>query len=322
MRKLRKFAKRSNEKIKNKENKHVKKNKQRTYNVEDFSVSDVSSFKFSDINFDDEKDMKEIAALFKKLISKILKFDWIADIDASSHMTDQLQLFSESLKLIKRRTIKIKEKRLYSDQCKTTIMRIKNEENWLIEMLYVPDLEVNLLSERRFIKKELRESFNDDDLYMHIKQNTEMLKASARDDVYIVNQITSELNELALTATTMSASEANELTLIILSTLSVMTSSNDFSFDFNDSDSQDLVEESDISIEFEINVNTSLKKRDLYTLWHRRLAHLNSAKLKSLHKVTTLKKLISIIKNNDSCKVCAIIKMINKRNRHLTERKT
>ena len=66
-------------------------------------------------------------------------------------------------------------------------MRVKNEEDRLIEMFYVSDLEVNLLSERRFIKKELRESFDDDDLYMHIKQSTEMLKASARDDVYIVN---------------------------------------------------------------------------------------------------------------------------------------
>ena len=75
MRKLRKFAKRSNEKAKDKENKHVKGNKQRAYNVEDFSVSDVSSLKSFDINFDDEKDMKEIAALFKELISKIPKSD-------------------------------------------------------------------------------------------------------------------------------------------------------------------------------------------------------------------------------------------------------
>ena len=211
---------------------------------------------------------------------------------------------------------------MYSDQCETAIMRVKNGEGRLIEVLYVSDLEVNLLSERRFIKKELRESFDDDGLYMHTKQNTEVLRAPARGGVYIVDQITSELNELALTATTMPASEANESTLTILSALPAMTSSNDLSFDSNNSDSQGLVEESDISIEFEINVNTPSKKRDLYTLWHRRLAHLSSAKLRSLHKVTTLKRSIPIIENNDSCEVCAIIKMINKRNRHLTERKT
>ena len=155
---------------------------------------------------------------------------------------------------------------MYSDQCETTVMRVKNGEGRLTEMLYVPDLEVNLLSERRFIKKELRGSFDDDGLYMHIKQGTEVLRASVRGGVYIVDQITSELNELALTATTMSASEANESTLIILSALPAMTSSNDLSSDSNNSDSQGLVEESDISIEFEINVNTPSKKRDLYTL--------------------------------------------------------
>ena len=54
-------------------------------------------------------------------------------------------------------------------------------------MLYVSDFKVNLLFKRRFIKKELRESFDNDDLYMHIKQNTEMFKTFVRNNVYIIN---------------------------------------------------------------------------------------------------------------------------------------
>ena len=144
--------------------------KQKTYNVEDFLISDNDQLDV-DIDSSDEKDMKKIVVLFKKLISKILKSNWIADIDASSHMIDQLRLFNESLKSIKRRTIKIEEEKLYSNQCDTMTMRVKNDKSRLTKILYVSDLEVNLLFERRFIKKKLKESFDDNDLYMHIKQS-------------------------------------------------------------------------------------------------------------------------------------------------------
>ena len=48
---------------------------------------------------------------------------------------------------------------------------------------------------------------------------------------------------------------------------------------------------------------------------------MSDAKLKNLHKITTLKKSIFTIQQNDFCEICAIIKMINKYNRHLIERK-
>ena len=149
LRKLKKFIKRNREKIKISKN---RKNKQKTYNVEVFSMSSDS---FIDINFDNKKDMKRIVILFKELINKIFKLNWIADIDVSFYMTDQLRFFNKSFTSIKRRTIKIEERILHSDQYETMIMKIKNDECRLINVLYVSNLKINLLFERRFTKKDL-----------------------------------------------------------------------------------------------------------------------------------------------------------------------
>ena len=69
LQKLKKLIKRNRKKIKTSKN---KKNKQKTYNVEVFSLNDDN---FIDVNFDNKKDMKKIIALFKKLINKIFKSD-------------------------------------------------------------------------------------------------------------------------------------------------------------------------------------------------------------------------------------------------------
>ena len=74
-------------------------------------------------------------------------------------MTDQLRLFNEFLISIKRRTIKIEEKILHSDQCETIIMKVKNDECRLTNVLYVFNLRINLLFEKRFTKKNLRKKF-------------------------------------------------------------------------------------------------------------------------------------------------------------------
>ena len=67
LRKLKKLIKRNREKIKTNKN---KKDKQKTYNIKDFSMNNDN---FINVNFNIEKYMKEIVALFKELINKILK---------------------------------------------------------------------------------------------------------------------------------------------------------------------------------------------------------------------------------------------------------
>ena len=109
------------------------------------------------------------------------------------------------------------------DQCETMIIKI-NGEYRLIEVLYVLDLGINLLSKRRFTKCELRRSFDNDDLYIYIKKNIEVLRAPTRDNIYIVDKVIS-LDEFALTTVTALNSE---LTFFVSVALSAITISNKF----------------------------------------------------------------------------------------------
>ena len=149
MRKLRKLVKRNQEKIKINKNKE---DKQKTYNAEIFSMSNDN---FINVNFDNEKNMKEIVVFFKELINKILKSDWIVNIGVSFYVIDQLRFFNEFLISIKRRTIRIEEEILHSNQCETMIMKVKNDECRLTNVLYVFNLRINLLFEKRLTKKSL-----------------------------------------------------------------------------------------------------------------------------------------------------------------------
>ena len=82
-------------------------------------------------------------------------------------------------------------------------MKIKDDECQLANVLYVFNLKINLLFEKRFTKRNLQENFNDNNLYMHIIQNAKMFKTFARDDIYIINRITFDIDEIALTASIM-----------------------------------------------------------------------------------------------------------------------
>ena len=64
-------------------------------------------------------------------------------------------------------------------------------------------------------------------------------------------------------------------------------------------------------------------KVKMYKLWHWHFAHLDSAKLCDLHKITTLSKSIFIVKEKDHvCEVCTLTKFRNKREHQVSERKT
>jgi len=57
---------------------------------------------------------------------------------------------------------------------------------------------MNLLSERRMCKKDLQESFDDKDLYMHDKREKQMIETLECENVYIVERIANNLDEFAL----------------------------------------------------------------------------------------------------------------------------
>ena len=95
------------------------------------------------------------------------------------------------------------KKILHSNQCKTVIIKIKNDECRLTNILYVFNLKINLLFEKRFTKKDLQKNFDDNNLYMHITQSAEMFKASAQNNIYIINRIIFNIDEIALIASIM-----------------------------------------------------------------------------------------------------------------------
>ena len=68
----------------------------------------------------------------------------------------------------------------------------------LFSVLHVSKLKMNLLSERRMCKKDLQESFDDKDLYMHDKREKQMIETLECKDVYIVKRIANNLDEFAL----------------------------------------------------------------------------------------------------------------------------
>ena len=114
-------------------------------------------------------------------------------------MIDQLQLFSNSLVCIKRRIIKVEEEKLYVNHCDTAVMQDHHENSVkLSSVLHVSKLEVNLLSERRMCEKDLQESFDDKDLYMHDKREKQMIETLECKDIYIVKRIANNLDEFAL----------------------------------------------------------------------------------------------------------------------------
>jgi len=114
-------------------------------------------------------------------------------------MTDQLQLFSDSLVCIKRCIIKVEEEKLYVNHCDTAVMQDHHENSVkLSSVFHVSKLKMNLLSERRMCEKDLQESFDDKDLYMHDKQRKQMIETLKCEDVYIVKRIANDLDEFAL----------------------------------------------------------------------------------------------------------------------------
>jgi hypothetical protein len=63
----------------------------------------------------------------------------------------------------------------------------------LSNILYVPDLGVNLLSGNALCQKGLQGSFNKRALYMHDKKESLVLKTVKQRGIYIVNRIVSDL---------------------------------------------------------------------------------------------------------------------------------
>ena len=135
---------------------------QKRHKTFDAETDEKSDFQLSESSFKNENESdEEIAALSKKIISKISRSYWVADFDVFLHMTDQLQLFRDSLMWICWVIIKIEERRLYANYCSTVTIQDQTENFILLYyILYVSKLDINLLSEKQMCKKDLWGSFD------------------------------------------------------------------------------------------------------------------------------------------------------------------
>ena len=126
----------------------------KTFNAE---TDEKSDFQLSESSSENENELnKKIAVLFKKIISKISRSYWVTDSDVFLYMTDQLQLFRDSLMQIYWVIIKIREKRLYVNYCDTVTIQDQTKNFILLYyVLYVSKLDINLLSEKWMCKKDL-----------------------------------------------------------------------------------------------------------------------------------------------------------------------
>ena len=191
----------------------------------------------------------------------------------------------------------------------------------LYYILYVPKLGVNLLSGKRMCKKGLQGSFDRHGLYMHDKDGKLVIEAPGKGGVYVVKHIAKGLHEFALSAMcqryeheTACPSRVSELTG---PDLPVQDVDCDQGFPMPGMLNHDPADEDNCD-----HTDPRDHKVKMYKLWHRRFAHLGSAKLRDLHKVTTLSKPIPIVKEEGHvCEVCALTKFRNKRGHQVSERK-
>jgi len=141
--------------------KSVYKEKEKRHRVFDAEVSDSDDDDFFFESEEKEKVNNKIAALFKKAVSKILKSEWVADSEFFSHITDQLQLFSDFLIQMRCQQIRVKKEHLYSHYCEVIIIQVRSRNSVrLNSTLYMSELGVNLLSRKQMCKMELHESFD------------------------------------------------------------------------------------------------------------------------------------------------------------------
>ena len=263
----------------------------------------------------------ETAAISKEAISKIQPSQWASDTGASSHMTDQTQLFRGPLIPIHRRTIKVGGGKLYSE-CKGTVeMRVDSGRSVLLsDVLYVPSLGVNLMSSRKICSQEgIFGSFDDKKMYFK-KDNKTLIRADISGGIYMVSWIRKGLDEKAFSA----QREIDQALLpptpktLLLEPIA----------------KQEVIEPRCIHQAFEAESDSSSSSsdnrpkpkkesereiRERYELMHRRFGHCGPEKLRKLHKVSNVRK-VRIPRHawRSPCEVCKLAKLRNQISKQLS----
>ena len=169
-------------------------------------------------------------------------------------MIDDFELFKKFLKLIKKRVIKIEEKKLYSNKCDLTRVQ-KKKKNRLITIFYVLNLKIIFLSIKRLCEMKLQKNFDENDFYMRDKHERLTLKVSICNDVYIIDKIIKKLNEITLIAIMI-----DEVRNIFMNVENIMsfTKSLFIELSMTNVESNFQIADNDSYENFEVNVESSL----------------------------------------------------------------
>ena len=97
---------------------------------------------------------------------------------------------------IRKRTIKIRKKNLYSDYINIVEIRVLDGESTkLVKILYISKFKINLLSNRKFYKSELKETWDRNGLYFYNNLIFKIIGVIKHGGVYIINKIITRFAE-------------------------------------------------------------------------------------------------------------------------------
>jgi hypothetical protein len=240
-------------------------------------------------------------------------------------MTDNKALFRTPLEPIRRRTILVGGGQLYADWKGTAELRVEDSGSILIsDVLYVPNLGVNLLSSKKLCSKGL--NFTGDDKKMTFWRHQErILEASVTGGVYVISWVCPNLSENAFHAYNHSDLDyykdyyKGHMTHVSqFQRLEGALHSNETTQCYNQDDVCQHLEidkafhnDEEIESDSDNDANAKkLKKADMerYQLWHERCAHAGPEVIRNLHKRTTLKK-IKVPNNKEVYVTCKLAKM-------------
>lgn len=238
----------------------------------------------------DDKSIEKVM-LSKESISKSTPQEWAVDTGASSSMTDQLHLFRK-LRSISKVHIQVGGGMLFS--CMRGIAMVKAVDGtscFLENVLYVPNLGVNLLSAKKLCKGGYKGAFDDESIWI-TEGNKRVLKAEQSQGLYIVNHVGSQFQ-----GKTIGQAQKKD------------PSEKKVAFAGQEVEGETSSDNDNATGDGEV-------KR--YLKYHQRFAHLGPNTIRNLHKVTTLEKKVKIPKDLDICDVCALTKMKNRIRKELS----
>src|SRR5436190_896624 len=147
----------------------------------------------------DEDEIEEVTAHSQDL-SKVPPSLWVSDTGATAHMTDQHQLF-RLLVPIKCCTIRVGGGKLYSWHMGVCELRVPSGRTVLLkDVLFVPNLGVNLLSSRKICSQPGVKGLFDSQTMYFTCGNEKIMRADIQGGSYIVSWIAKGLEETAFCA--------------------------------------------------------------------------------------------------------------------------